>query len=346
MDLNSKQEKGAPSLIGRDESTAIKGFVMILIMIGHCHLLADYHGANGQLLHYNYWKILYSFHVCAFLILPFVYGSKPLAGPKDILSKLKTDAIRMYVPYIWFFLLCIATNWAMTHHTNIPDALKAFILGANQKLWNESINAQFLWFMPTMVVVLLLRNIFFNCSRVLQIALIVLAFFIAVPFDSFSHTVRRWTPLAIMNGVFFLWPAVVARWFLQKKAIANQPVLWTVAFAILVVFHYVDLTQGNVVFHYIRRALIAAAFFMMVYSYRKWLVKSKLLMLIGKYSFQIYLIHLFVYGILAKVMPHGQQLGRIDIGIIQLVLTIIISTAISIAIMKIPLVKKYVFPRG
>ena len=85
---------------------------------------------------------------------------------------------------------------------------------------------------------------------------------------------------------------------------------------------------------------------MMVYSYRKWLVKSILLMLIGKYSFQIYLIHLFVYGILAKVMPHGQQLGRIDIGIIQLVLTIIISTAISIAIMKIPLVKKYVFPRG
>lgn len=45
-------------------------------------------------------------------------------------------------------------------------------------------------------------------------------------------------------------------------------------------------------------------------------------------------------------MPHGQQLGRIDIGIIQLILTLIISTVISIAIMKIPLVRKYIFPRG
>ena len=346
MDLNNKKEKGAPSFIGRDESTAIKGLVMILILIGHCHLLADCYGANGQLTHYTYWKILYSFHVSAFLTLPFVYGCKPLSGTQDFLSKLKTDAIRMYVPYIWFFFFSMAANWAMTHHANIGDAVTAFFLGANQKLWNNSINAQFLWFMPTMVVVLFFRNIFFNCSRTIQIAIILLAFFTAVPFESFTHDIRRWTPLAIMNGVFFLWPAILVRLFMQKKALANQPIFWTLTFAVLVAFAFIDLTQGNVIFHYIRRTLIAASFFMMIYSYRKWLVKSKLLMLIGKYSFQIYLIHLFVYGLLAKVMPHGQQLGRIDIGIIQLILTLIISTVISFAIMKIPLVRKYIFPRG
>ena len=91
---------------------------------------------------------------------------------------------------------------------------------------------------------------------------------------------------------------------------------------------------------------MAATFFMMIYSLRKFFVKSRLLSLVGRYSLQIYLVHLYVYGFLAKVVPHGSELGRIDIGILLFILATIISLVIAVVIMKIPWLKRLVFPKG
>ena len=105
----------------------------------------------------------------------------------------------------------------MTRHVDYIMLVKAFILGGNQGLWDKSINARFLWFMPTMLMVLLFRNIFFNCSNVVRLFIVAAAFLITVPFPNISSQLRFWTPLAVMNALFYVWPAILFRFIAKKR---------------------------------------------------------------------------------------------------------------------------------
>lgn len=65
--------KKYPSLISRDESTAIKGLLMLLIVFGRTGMLTTDFATGSRTF---FWNWLYSFHVYVFLILPFIYGYK------------------------------------------------------------------------------------------------------------------------------------------------------------------------------------------------------------------------------------------------------------------------------
>lgn len=132
---------------------------------------------------------------------------------------------------------------------------------------------------------------------------------------------------------------------LQKNTFVNNRVFCTVLFVLLFAMSYLDFTNRTSLFHFLCRAFLATSFFMLLYSFKTILQKSRLLNLIGRYSFQVYLIHIFVYVFLYKVFPHGTELERIDIGVILFVITTVISVIIAVVLMKVPLVVKIIFPK-
>ena len=90
-----------PSLISRNESSAIKGLLMLLIVFGHTGMITT-NLATGEKTFF--WQWLYSFHVYVFLILPFIYGNhksietdKP-DGLRIISNDLKHNLIKIGVP--------------------------------------------------------------------------------------------------------------------------------------------------------------------------------------------------------------------------------------------------------
>ena len=81
--------KDSISLISINESTALKGLLIFLIVLGHNMIFTYY------VLPYNGMAYLYSFHIQAFFILPFLYDSKILN-----VKRIKDYFFRLYWPFI------------------------------------------------------------------------------------------------------------------------------------------------------------------------------------------------------------------------------------------------------
>ena len=82
--------------INIQQSNSIKAIIMLLIVLGHNHILAP----NNESSHlFGY---LYRFHVSIFFILPFFYNRYDCLC-KEAINKI---IVRNSIPYVLFFLLC------------------------------------------------------------------------------------------------------------------------------------------------------------------------------------------------------------------------------------------------
>jgi fucose 4-O-acetylase-like acetyltransferase len=114
------------SLISRDSSLVFKGFLLLLVIIGHNSILMDL-CVNGFLK-----KTLYLFHVYCFFSLPFLYGYKDTVGStSNILNDIKKNFINLYVPYFWFTLFSTFVFFLLGNPVDLKNSLWAFFMGGN-----------------------------------------------------------------------------------------------------------------------------------------------------------------------------------------------------------------------
>ena len=132
------------SLISKRDSTLLKGFLILLIILGHNSILMQERAI------FNY---LYHFHVYIFLLLPFLYNVSEFTT-----ERVKKDFVHIYKPYsIMFIVVLIINIFALNGKANVTGVIYSFISG-NELMIKKNIGASFLWFMPTMFSLLLLRN--------------------------------------------------------------------------------------------------------------------------------------------------------------------------------------------
>ncbi len=149
------------SLIARKHSTQIKGLLMLLIIIGHNAILMEH---NGD---FTLKSFLYSFHVWAFFILPFLYPIPTLSKEKIV-----RNAKRLLLPYTLLFVLFLIGYSILSHKTpEIKNTLLAF-LSASQILLKDTIGFRLLWFLPTMFIVLLARDYYFYQNKYIRLLII------------------------------------------------------------------------------------------------------------------------------------------------------------------------------
>lgn len=336
---------------------------MLLIIFGHSGLLTtDFVTGERTVL----WRWLYHFHVYVFLILPFIYGYKQTEeGDKKTLrsdgkfyvdiQRFKTDIkhnlIKIGIPYCWFFALSALIFVTVAGGDFNPKGmLYAFMFG-NQTLMDKYIGFNFIWFLPAILALIIIKSLWYNsspairgCMLTVSIALWLLAIFKVLP----QNTAGLYVPFSISQAFYFLLLGVTARYLIEKVPVKKTLLCAALVFAgITLMVFYQDRMRLPSVISYsdLYRLILPIATFVLLYGISNWLSKSRFLKLIGIYSFQVYLVHIYVINILQVLLLHyfPQSVG---LGVVIYVLTLAISLGLAVAMVKVPFVNKVVFPKG
>ena len=146
--------KDSTSLISINESTALKGLLIFLIVLGH-NMIFTY-----CVLPYNGMAYLYSFHIQAFFILPFLYDSKILN-----VKRIKDYFFRLYWPFIIISIILyicrIIYNKPVEY--NIVELIQMWFTG-NPQLIKQLCGIQILWFMPVMCSLCIIKDLYYQSN--------------------------------------------------------------------------------------------------------------------------------------------------------------------------------------
>ena len=142
---------------GRDSaSDATKGLLIVLVAVGHCipaQQVWPWLGHGG----------LYDFHVIAFLLLPFL--RPPVAASIRVFAD---RAVRYLVPFVAFALLAWVAWHAVPHRPVAWTALPLALLQGDVASLSEGVGFTFLWFMPCLLSLTVLRSAIAATSKPLR----------------------------------------------------------------------------------------------------------------------------------------------------------------------------------
>jgi len=312
------------SYLSIDQSNALKGLLMLLIILGHNHILVP---QTGQLIVY-----LYKFHIYCFFILPFLYNKRTDLNIKNIVDIF----VKNWIPYLFFFLISYFIYHVIVSKDKFFNInfLYGFLNGSTDATKNTA-GFICLWFMPaycSMSIVMLIYN---NTNKYVKPIILLIAFTFYC-FSGYSgFTIRKLFPIipfAITQGFYYFTFGFVTKLLLDK--ILYIQYIGALIFIIISVLYWtVKLDNFYLVFSF--------SAFLFVYTFRNLLQKIPLLINIGKYSFPIYLLHIFVYNFLEILMQRTLLFGFIDY-----VLTVAISMLIGYWMINIDFIRKLIFPKN
>lgn len=320
------QSNAEVSLLTRNESNAIKGILILLIVLGHNKYVQQ--GGMNNL-------YLYSFHVYAFYYLPFLYNFKNL----KLTNLLSNNFIRLYVPYTIFFLLLFVIHGLSGSWPNFMNSIKTYICGSQFMLSQNFGYGSFLWFIPTMFSVLFYRWIYYHlnytgrCIMLGISGLCLLGFTYMIP----AFVTTWWySPFCLTVALGMVLPGVILREICSRLNKSYVALAFFLLVILLMIFYPVKDEYG-LTYLTINRLICPILIFSFLLSIRNYLSSKPALIEYGKLSFKIYLIHIFIYNGLYRILDNYKP--GIYIGILLFFICFIVTFFIS----KIPLLK-YVFP--
>lgn len=339
---------GTKSLMTREESTAMKGLLMVLIVLCHNALLNNSLVDGSYLPHRRY---IYLFHVTCFFILPLMYGYTYKYGENARWRNIGHDTwrnfVRCWVPYTWFFLLFIVVG-IFQHREFTPSLLAYAYIEGSQSPMAWILGVHFLWFLPSMCALLIMKSCWYNAKTWVKVVLVVLgvALMIQNIWSVFGH-IDIWDtiPFSLVQGLKYLMIALMTRCIIeyidQKYCIMMCGILLIILTMLFVMDEGKDILI--VLPHFrIMEWLLPVSFFPLLYYVRKIWTKSNLLMLIGRYSLYIYLTHVIVYNVVNQLILHFFERSYL-IGWISMFVTLGICIGIAFIIDRLKWIRMIVF---
>lgn len=321
---NLVSDDASCSLLSRAESVAIKGFLILLIVLGHDKILMGGGYCN---------KFLYSFHIYDFFFLPFLYDFRREKLSRFVIKNLR----RFYVPFTFFFLI-VAILSIRSGFTPAWTTVCYTYLQGGQHLMGETFGmGSFVWFIPTMFSLLFIRQIYYRASLVGRCTMLILSLLALLGYAyMWSPCVWMWwyLPLNFYVASAMLFPAVVARTLFQSE----NPQAVTAAFMGVIIATFIIYPSTDIYAYLtLNRLINPVLMLLLLLSFRSFLCRSRLIARLGDLSFQIYLIHIFLYyG--AYIIIERFNLSGLTIGFTLFVVVLIVAYWIA----KIPL-WRYVF---
>ena len=310
----------APSLISRKESTALKGLLILLVVMGHNSILMEHTGL---------FPYIYSFHVYCFYILPFLYGFRVRneeAVHQIILSRLWKNVKTYYPLYAFWCCISLAATYIVKPYPFQPTKIMVAILCSTDQL-RLYCGTAFLWFLPTLVAVMFWRDIFFILSTNLKkfffagTVIIWLLSILGILDYRFPST---FIPFALYIGLAFCFSGIATRWLVQQiPDVPWKTLLFLPFFAIVPLFiaFRSRLPSGAT---YLSWSLMPVFACTALFQARVLLSRSRILAFLGNHSLGIYLIHVFVFNFLKMCFSKASMLSGIIIYVFTLAICIII----------------------
>lgn len=344
----------AAGQIGGAEQDAVKGLLILLIILGHNSILTNHIP--------TLFPTLYSFHVFAFFFLPFLRKASPFS-----LQTFSVGASRYLIPYLWFVLISGLLFWLIFRRAdpiNIvsADFISAIFIGS-ANLLDKATGFQLFWFLPAFFSLYCLRSWAESQGKFGATTAILLAVFIHITAGALPSFVKDHTPLGLLIALYIYPLAIIASELWKRSAeyrgtpIAGLTLLLTVGLmataqefgssvnlAILQVYAISDI--GLALLH----DAIPISAFLFVLSISRLLSHSSVLVHIGNNSLAIFLLHSLVFQMLLMMsrklgITVEDGWGGILIGVLLLVFTVGISFALAV-ILRSTGIHSILFPKG
>ena len=327
MDINR-------SLISKRDSTLLKGILILLIMLGHNSILMQERSI------FNY---LYHFHVYIFLLLPFLYNI-----PHFTVERVKKNFIHIYKPYTIFFVVLVLINtYILNIKLDITQVLYAYISG-NEYLLKANIGASFLWFMPTMFSLLLLRNWLMNKPGKILWSCVFVSFLAFLVTRVFWFCTVYDFPYIIFGGtvsIVYFFMAVVSR-YIYERYHRNRCLgyISCIVFILSTIFNFTNFY--GIVYNIVTWGLLPISALYTLIIVVKYLKDENILtqcfQYIGKESLPIYLFHVIIYNAILLVIEMLHITQNAFTGVVTYIVTII-TTIVIIYVCKKSKIYKFIF---
>ena len=339
------------------ESTAIKGFLIILIILGHAQPLIQISGVLRS--------FFYDFHVHCFMILPLLYPVKQLSR-----ERVKNYFARLIIPYILLFVIFYIGRYVplliMRNQSNgltfyevinlIIEGSKSMVMGGYFPL-GDSIKIRYLWFLPVMFSFVIIKDYYFTIlSKKQKTAVLLLGgIFYSILwvclyppfFIEEKREIMYYSPLSIWQAIGALFMGVITMYALRITYSSKLRMIMKIALPIIFIIIYRLYTFFPKTSEYLLplKTVIPIIAFMLLFFYKEVFSKSIILRRFGEQSFEIYIIQtpicVLMYTFLPKLIPNNSIMVRLLSFI--LVLTICYYTAKIMS--NIRIVKRFFFPR-
>lgn len=330
--------------VSKEASNALKGLLILLIVLGHNSILCrSWNGCESvdSLFH---WKLLYTFHVYCFFILPFFYNKKTYR--KGNICK---NAIRLLYPYLWISLLCLTlSEFAMGNDFKGWGYFCWSLCSGSDKLLEQVLSLNFPWFLPAMFTLLLLKDVYYSFGKYVQRILIgigLVLWAIILPGGIKFSTIGSYVPFALVPAFRLLPICLLTVWLAERIKINFIFRCLTVSVFVLLslvfwCFQTYDIRTGRMVFYFV----MPVATFLTLFSFKEYLAKSRLLAVLGKMSLQIYLYHVIVFNILLIAVKRLHCPPTWTDGVTVLFITLAISCIGAWLSIRIPFLQKLLYP--
>lgn len=334
---------------------------MILIILGHNHLLMDNPDMGADNPHFLHQRILYLFHVYPFFYLPFIYGHKEVTSLSEYIRNVfKKTCMKLLVPYLIFYVICTSISLYINkiQHVSVSDFVIGTITGS-QFVIQKGCGFSYLWFLPSFIYLITIRDFYYSYSLIRKIFWTIFILIVTTYLCDFWGIGTSNPFVAGLGRVILICgDAIICRSFLSSIAgsyMGKKRYMFFITclfICLLYISSYVSTQQSCefVNMEFIKRFLrlvVPVVFFLFVICRYMvhFLCKFDVLRYIGGNSLCIYLVHIIIYNILVLLVPdYFYTIGRYEIGFFVLILTILVSLLSTYVIDKIPLAKKLVFP--
>lgn len=345
--------------LNREESTALKGLLILLIILGH--------NATFTIALPGSFGYLYTFHVQSFFILPFLYNNYDNTKHISFKDCFVKNFVRLYYPYILFFLilslLCYITNGNsidinklidLKDDYNIPYLIDAIFTG-NYYLIDFFTGFQHLWFLPVMFSMSVIKDTIHknNILKYIIMTLGLISYIVFFVFmyrkpydDSINFNLMLYSPFAILQGFGAYFLGIVTVSAINNRNFKLINIASSVLFIVLsctYIFQITNKTLGDNIYLY--RFIMPFLFVNFILNFKVSISKSVLLREFGKYSFPMYIIHPPLCIISYFICKNYLEINLIYAIVIQ-VCVVVISYYISVIWYKITPLRKKTLPRS
>lgn len=307
----------------KNQSDSIKGILILLIILGHNFMLANY-ASQGRIFTWTY-----SFHVTMFFIIPFLYDKKE----DPIRQTIKKTARKLLIPFVWFYLLSFTLYYIHYHPAFNTITFIKGLIPLNTDWIPQAAGVQYLWFCPVFFMFTIIKNIFPRLNKHLKCVLLsisAICFCIVKMNSFFCKEIYCNLIIASLSYIFISWLTIKLYHSISKDIYKYIAIVFGI-YSILIL-------SGIRLPKIINHLILPITFLSILYLSRNYLCKSKILIAIGKLSFPIYMVHFFVNIIFEMTL----KINLIN-GIISYILTVLICY-FMITLFKKTTLYKIVFP--
>jgi fucose 4-O-acetylase-like acetyltransferase len=352
QEFRTAHDKNWP--LPRNQSDAIKGVLILMVVIGHnLFLTTSIHQLKS---------VLYSFHVFCFFFLIFIRPAKSIT-----FGEVRDLIIRYLVPFLFFSVLSHVAFFSFVSDGrtgNIWSVITDILIGSADSL-KRTTGFQLYWFLPAFFSLTLVHMFISSQNRCIKYVLIALTIVLHGFIPMLPSTVKFYNLFSILCSIYVfplglaigkLLEILYKNSFLQKS-LTSKVLIWilTIAsilyacfderlyinLAILDLFDYASL--GKMLFYDLLPILIFASLVMLA----PMLSRFSQIGFLGHHSLVIYLTHQIIFRVTERVMfIAGVRLSDPINGLLTLTVSLTIAVLFSVMMQRFTSIWVLIFPRN